>query len=134
FKAITDLDQATMFWLQYFEGALGQMESERKFAANEAFRLFNNGATNNQGAQCNNGLGVSPDGFVFPLKTTKSIMRQGNGEGGIWPCATQPTCNSGHPYNAADLFAPTGTEVYPAISGEVASSDGSACTSNCSVS
>ncbi len=122
---------AGISWNLFYEIGAGDA------ARGEAAETFYNSAgepTNNQGAQCNNGLGVSPDGFVFPLKTTKSIMRQGNGEGAIWPCATQPTCTSGHPYNAADLFAPTGTEVYPAISGEVASSDGSGCRSNCSVS
>lgn len=68
------------------------------------------------------GLGVSADGFVFPLKTTKTAIKTGTrndaGKVGIW--CYQELTNCHHHYDAADIFAPTGTtEVVAARGGTV---------------
>ncbi|MCC7288951.1 peptidoglycan DD-metalloendopeptidase family protein [bacterium] len=64
------------------------------------------------------GLGVSADGFVFPLKTTKAVIRQG-ADGAVWCIQAQNNCH--HDYNAADIHAPTGTIVVAARGGTVLS-------------
>jgi murein DD-endopeptidase MepM/ murein hydrolase activator NlpD len=57
-------------------------------------------------------------GFVFPLKTTKSAVR--NGVGGIsWNSENQN--NIHHSYNAADIFAEPGTTVVAAMGGKLIS-------------
>lgn len=58
------------------------------------------------------GSGVSPDGFVFPLITTKSEIREDG-----W-CYNNPS-NCHHNYNAADIFADPGTTVVAAQPGTV---------------
>ena len=60
--------------------------------------------------------GISPDGFVFPQSTTKSKVKIG-AEGSVWCFEKQTSCH--HDYNAADIFAPTGTEVLAARGGKV---------------
>lgn len=63
------------------------------------------------------GLGISPDGFVFPLKTTRDTITNNSGSGSRWCHQSQDNCH--HDYNAADIFAPTGTEVVAARGGQV---------------
>lgn len=60
------------------------------------------------------GLGVSPDGFVFPQQTTQSRLKADG-----WCYNSLNNCH--HDYNAADIFAPTGTVVVAARGGLVVS-------------
>ena len=62
-------------------------------------------------------LGVSQDGFVFPLKTTKSTII--NHKPAAWCFKNQANCH--HDYNAADIFADTGTTVVSPTGGTVVS-------------
>lgn len=69
-------------------------------------------------SQCaDSGIGTGPGGFVFPLKTSKSVILKGS-EGMKWCQTSQSNCH--HDYNAADIFAPTGTAVIAAVAGRVA--------------
>lgn len=66
------------------------------------------------------GVGIAPDGFVFPLKTTKAVIEAGSSHGGVtykWCKANQSNCH--HHYNAADIFAATGTTVIAAVPGMI---------------
>lgn len=67
-------------------------------------------------AEQGGGLGISEDGFVFPLQTTKSAMTSRPPER-RW-CYQAPT-NCHHDYNAADIMADTGTPVVAARGGRV---------------
>jgi hypothetical protein len=60
------------------------------------------------------GVGISPDGFVFPQKTTKSAIINHNPQ---WCYTSQTNCH--HDYNAADIFNDTGTIVVAARGGTV---------------
>jgi hypothetical protein len=81
------------------------------------------------------------NGFTFPLKTTKDTINKGI-EGAIWrpqECSlgagqgTPGNCH--HDYNAADIFAPTGTPIIAAKGGKVVSKTTGSCTySGCNVS
>jgi murein DD-endopeptidase MepM/ murein hydrolase activator NlpD len=59
---------------------------------------------------------VAPGGIAFPLKMTKTQVREGF-EGARWNHESQG--NVHHTYNAADIFAPTGTVVVSVTSGTV---------------
>jgi hypothetical protein len=60
-------------------------------------------------------LGISPDGFVFPLQITKSTSA--NHKPAHWDNTCLEKCH--HDYNAADIFADTGTPVVAAKGGQV---------------
>lgn len=62
----------------------------------------------------NGGQGVGPDGFVFPLQTNKSTILNNKPQ---WCYQNQDNCH--HDYNAADIFAPTGTTIIAAKPGTV---------------
>ena len=62
------------------------------------------------------GLGISEDGFVFPLQTTKSAMTSRD-PSKRWCYQAQTNCH--HDYNAADIMADTGTPVVAARGGKV---------------
>ncbi len=58
--------------------------------------------------------------LVFPLKADKSVVLAGssaNGENAVWCHESQSNCH--HDYNAADIFAVTGTTVVAAVSGKI---------------
>jgi murein DD-endopeptidase MepM/ murein hydrolase activator NlpD len=86
---------------------------------------------------CNKGQGVSPDGFQFPLNTTKTLLKKGNPQGLVWDCAknaeaclADPTY-FGHGYAAADIGINTGTPVLAARPGQVVTGKGRACPGSC---
>lgn len=62
------------------------------------------------------GLGISSDGFVFPLQTTKGALTNRD-PGKRWCYEAQTNCH--HDYNAADIMADTGTPVVAARGGKV---------------
>lgn len=66
------------------------------------------------GTSSDGGTGISPDGFVFPQKTTKAKVK---GHNPPWCFSSQANCH--HDYNAADIFADTGTPVLAAKGGKV---------------
>ena len=54
----------------------------------------------------------TPAGWVFPVRTTKTVIRQGG-----WP--SENPNNVHHSYNAADIFLPPGTPIVACMSGLV---------------
>jgi murein DD-endopeptidase MepM/ murein hydrolase activator NlpD len=79
---------------------------------------FDSGSTS--AAASSGSLGISPDGFVFPAKTTKTKIKAGsdyNGQNLAWCYTSQTNCH--HDYNAADIFGPTGTPVVAVRDGSI---------------
>lgn len=79
------------------------------------------------------GLGVSGD-FTFPLKTTQATIKKGV-DGSVWCSESLENCH--HDYNAADIFAETGTPIVAAKPGKVVNKTTDACTNHsvgCNVS
>jgi murein DD-endopeptidase MepM/ murein hydrolase activator NlpD len=66
------------------------------------------------GTPADGSIGTTIDGFVFPLQTTKSTL---SGNSPRWCFSNQNNCH--HDYNAADIFAPTGTTILAARPGTV---------------
>ena len=60
-------------------------------------------------------LPPAPSDFVFPLQTTKSVIQSSSPD--RWCFASQSNCH--HDYNAADIMAPTGTQVVSPVAGTV---------------
>jgi murein DD-endopeptidase MepM/ murein hydrolase activator NlpD len=60
---------------------------------------------------------ASGGGITFPLKTTKDVIEHNTGTSSVWCFDKQINCH--HDYNAADIFAPTGTVVVAARAGKV---------------
>lgn len=131
-KATNDLREATRIWLEKFEipctagaGCVPELNKRTPYAQNWLTQFGSNtggAVTNGQAPTCNSagGTGVGPDGFVFPLKITKAQIQAGV-SGGIWCFTSQTNCH--HDYNAADIYAPTGTEVVASRGGEVVWTD-----------
>lgn len=69
------------------------------------------------------GVGVA-DGFTFPLKTTQADIKKG-ADGSVWCTDNQSNCH--HHYNAADIFAETGTPIIAANAGIVVSKTNDSC-------
>lgn len=85
----------------------------------------------NAGSSSCGGIGVSSDGFVFPLLTTKlTVINDIEISGTRWCYENENNCH--HDYNAADIFVPTGTVVVAARGGTVRSikNDGGTYGSN----
>lgn len=71
---------------------------------------------------CSTGsFGISPDGFVFPVQTTKAAVQAGSlndsGERGVWCYESRENCH--HDYNAGDIHVEPGTPVVAAKPGTV---------------
>jgi len=67
-------------------------------------------------------VGISPDGFAFPLIATKRQIREGLKDEvswAVWCYNKETSCH--HDYNAADIFVETGTVVVAAKQGRVVS-------------
>jgi murein DD-endopeptidase MepM/ murein hydrolase activator NlpD len=75
-----------------------------------------NRTTNSNQTGVVSGTRVAPGGIAFPLSMTKSQVIEGL-EGVSW--SYRSTENVHHDYNAADIFAPTGTTVVSATAGKV---------------
>lgn len=128
-RASTSLEDATRIWLERFEipctpgsaGCAKEMRVRLPNAQNWLTQFGSNtgGAVgNSQTPTCGSvdgGTGVSADGFVFPLRTTKATIL--SMPDGVWCTTSQVSCH--HDYKAADIFAPTGTEVLAARGGKV---------------
>lgn len=128
-RATNDLATATRVWLEKYEipcsppgRACDKETGVRVPFAQNWLTLFGsntgNATTNAAAPTCGSagGTGVGPDGFVFPLKTTKAQIQAGV-QGAVWCFDKQSNCH--HDYNAADIHVPTGTEVVAARGGEV---------------
>lgn len=76
------------------------------------------GAQSNCSANQAGGFGISADGFVFPLKSTKKIIQAGEPKSGAKWCYQSKT-NCHHTANAADISAPEGTQVVAVRGGTV---------------
>jgi len=61
------------------------------------------------------GIGEA-NGLTFPLKTTQAAIKKG-ADGAVWCFESQTNCH--HDYNAADIFAETGTPIIAAKAGKV---------------
>lgn len=91
----------------------------------ELYNQLVDGVTSGGSASCDGtgsgGLGLGPDGFTFPLRTTKAALAEGGDLGLVWPGTTGCTerCH-GTTAEAADIFVPPATEVVAAKPGIVA--------------
>lgn len=89
------------------------------------------GCTGSDGSTAG-GIGISSDGFVFPLQTTKSAIRAGSKNSsfatGIWCYTAQTNCHGS--YTAADIHVNTNTPVLAAVGGEITAMSGSVLDNN----
>lgn len=69
---------------------------------------------------------VTGDGMVFPVAATQSKIKE-------WGWCWNSSTNCHHSYNAADIFAPTGTPIVCAVGGEIVSSKNRQSEYGCSV-
>jgi murein DD-endopeptidase MepM/ murein hydrolase activator NlpD len=84
-----------------------------------------------QDTSISGGVGISEDGFVFPLKTTQTVIKNGEPVSKAKWCYTN-TKNCHHTANAADISAPEGTIVLAVRGGTVVSANPS--NGNCASS
>ena len=114
------LAEATRYFHDSFEGSADDEDGiqERIDDAIKYLALYGNSGPSGGGSgSCPpGGTGTSPDGFVFPLRTTQTLIRQGV-NGSHW-CIDRPT-NCHHDYNAADIFVETGTPVLAVRDGTI---------------
>jgi hypothetical protein len=85
-----------------------------------AYQQFLSGGAPSTRIDCGAGLGMTTDGFVFPVKTTKQVITGGSaGPDGrlVWCYDSERNCH--HDYNAADIHAPTDTPVVSSLNGTV---------------
>lgn len=116
----TTVEEAATVVEDAYERSGGALVPQRVNAAIEAFANFSGTATPGTGSSSCGGLGISPEGFVFPLRTTKSALAAGSSNGNttlIWCEDSLVSCH-GH-YPAADIFVQEGTQVVAAQPGIV---------------
>lgn len=143
-KKATTPKEAAEIWERTFERSGGAGIPQRVANSEKIFSIYgssqatvNPQTDNSNNSNCNNttsssgNLGTSPNGFVFPLKTTKEQIYNGSFQGSEkWCYKKQENCHGTYP--AADIFAPTGTVVVAAVPGTVVSAK-EGCTGKCSV-
>jgi len=140
-----DVREDTKIVMLNYERPKDQSESAQEGRANIGEAIYNHykgviqdgsggGGIGNASASCgtdttsdDGGIGVA-NGFTFPLKTTQAVIKKGQDSDGtgsnpkgkahlVW-CYTS-TSNCHHDYNAADIFAPTGTQILAVKAGTV---------------
>lgn len=141
-KAAEDVRQATWIFLVFFErpaatsgyefnpvqatsgSAKEELDKRAGFAeqVTSGLGVDSGDPTNPSPSPCakddtGDGEIVSVDGFTFPLKITRATMLAGSPS--VWCYKSTDNCH--HDYNAADMFAPTGTTVVAARGGKVIS-------------
>lgn len=139
------VELATWYWGRFFEVAIinGNPSTEPLTNVQHldkrteyAWSVFNqySGTISTPGASSSgscSGVGgggvATVDGFTFPLRTTKGVIKGGNETGAKWCYDAQTNCH--HDYNAADIMVPAGTIVIAAKEGEVIKATNS--SSNC---
>jgi hypothetical protein len=77
-----------------------------------------NGLEDGEATALSGGVGISADGFAFPIRATQQQVKEGL-NGHAW--CYKNTTNCHHHYNAADIFMPVGTPVLAPRSGTVRS-------------
>jgi murein DD-endopeptidase MepM/ murein hydrolase activator NlpD len=144
-KNMTDPREATKIYMVNYEGPKDQSEAAQNKRADDGEAIYNkyksiisDGASTDSAPvtdegdfnltcgsddQSVGGVGVA-DGFTFPLKTTKADIQKG-ADGSVW-CSTKTT-NCHHDYNAADIFAETGTPIIAAAPGKVVGKTTDSC-------
>ena len=140
FLKTTTVKDAAISWENNFERSGSAGIPQRVNNSEKVFQQYGKNApssvvssSNSTPTDCNNqagGLGQGPDGFVFPLRTTKSQIKKGNSQGLVWCYTSQTNCHGVYP--AADIGVPEGTEVVASIGGKVVNANPS-CSKNCSV-
>lgn len=129
FRATTNVDDASRVFLQDFERArdryLPAEIQKRQSFSQQMLKQYGDGApsgvttvstgckTGDQASDDGGGV-ATVEGFTFPLKTTKGTLVGHNPQ---WCYTSQNNCH--HDYNAADIFAPTGTVIVAPASGKV---------------
>ena len=121
-----DPNDAVYIVVRYYEGAVDDNQKYgvqdydiRLKYARDILAEFGNGGQSDgsaTGCQDDGGIGTSPEGFVFPLKTTKAKIMKGV-DGAVWCYTKQTSCH--YDYNAADIHAETGTPVLAVRNGIV---------------
>lgn len=118
-KAATDVSSATESFRIKFERNAAGFQQGRVDGANAIMAKYGGGATRGATggsaaggcAPPGGGTAISTEGWAFPMQTTKTVIMagsKGNGSAaGVWCTTSQINCH--HDYNAADIFAPTGT-------------------------
>jgi len=102
---------------KYYDDFKGKIEDGTPVTAVDPLAT-GSGASGCQDASATGGLGVSAEGFVFPLKTTQAIIKNGEPVSKAKWCSTSTT-NCHHTANAADISAPEGTPIVAARGGTV---------------
>lgn len=144
FLQTTNVRDAAISWEDNFERSGGAGITQRVNNSEKVFQLYGNNApsassssgasvTSGSPSDCNNqpgSIGQAPNGFVFPLLTTKSQILKGNSAGLKW-CTTSPvSCHGVYP--AADIGVPEGTVVVASAPGKVVRAD-PGCSQNCGI-
>ena len=123
---------------RYYDQLKGQIDDSTGATVNTTVSTNASGDTCQTADESEGGIG-SVDGFTFPLKTTKAALAKG-ADGAVWKpqkCNLPPLGglsqgsggNCHHHYNAADIFAETGTPIVAANSGKVVTVKGTPCGS-----
>lgn len=138
---LTDPREATKIYMVNYEGPADQSAAAQNARADNGEAIYNqfkdtlsdgSGITSTSNstictvdAAANNGGGVGiANGFTFPLRTTQYKIKNGI-EGAVWCFSSANNCH--HDYNAADIFAETGTPIIAAKPGVVVNKTTGSC-------